>query len=63
MPGFSNYKESEEHESVSPITRKYYIENMNLEDVSRVEVTLPEMPVAVAEPPKTEEIQEQPPPT
>jgi hypothetical protein len=36
---------------------------MNLEDVSRVEVTLPEMPVAVAEPPKTEEIQEQPPPT
>lgn len=63
MPGFTNYKESEEHESVSPITRKYYIENMNLDDVARVEVTLPEMPVAVAEPPKTEENQEQPPPT
>lgn len=45
MPGFSNYSESEAHEAEQPITRKYYIENMNFDDVSKVEVTLPDAPV------------------
>lgn len=45
MPGFSNYTQSEDHESISPITRKYYIENLNYEEVAKVEVTLPQMQV------------------
>jgi len=47
MPGFSNYNESENHESQQPITRKYYIENMNYQDVAKVEVSLPEAPIEI----------------
>jgi hypothetical protein len=50
MPGFSNYKESEEHESQQPITRKYYIENMTYENVSKVEVSLPDAPIVNEQP-------------
>jgi hypothetical protein len=64
MPGFTNYKESEDHEGTPPITRKYYIERMSYEDVQKVEVTLPEMPI-ISQPPaeQPQQNQEQPPPT
>jgi hypothetical protein len=55
MPGFSNYTEAEEHESVPPITRKHFIENMSLADVASVQVTLPEMPIQTEELPKNQE--------
>jgi hypothetical protein len=63
MPGFSNYKESEDHEAISPITRKYYIENMSYQDVERVEVTLPEMPPPPPPPAPVAESGEPPQPT
>jgi hypothetical protein len=44
MPGFTNYKPSTPDEAVSPITRKYYIENINFEDLNKMPVTLPDMP-------------------
>lgn len=44
MPGFTSYKPSQPDEAISPITRKYYIENMNYNDVSSISVTLPEPP-------------------
>lgn len=49
MPGFANYTESSEEESIAPITRRYYIENMNFDQVQSVPVTIPEPP----EPPTT----------
>jgi len=52
MPGFSNYKESEDHEAIPPITRKHYIENMDYQQVASVEVSLPEMPVQPEQPPQ-----------
>lgn len=39
MPGFSNYKQSNPDEANEPITRKFYIENMDFTDVQEVEVT------------------------
>lgn len=44
MPGFTNYVPSKPDEAVSPITRKYFIENINFEDLNKMPVTLPEMP-------------------
>jgi len=44
MPGFSNYEISSAEESVDPITRRYYIEQMKDDQVSLVEVTDNEMP-------------------
>ena len=40
MPGFSNYEPSQENESINPITRRHYIEQMKMEDVEKVEVTI-----------------------
>ena len=48
MPGFANYKESDSDESVEPVTRRYYIENMTPEVMQDIQVSLPEPP----EPPK-----------
>jgi hypothetical protein len=48
MPGFANYEESKPNESVEPITRRYYIENMSPEEMKDISVSLPEPP----EPPK-----------
>ena len=42
MPGFTNYKPSEPDESEMPITRKYYIENMDYDIINKVEVSLPD---------------------
>ena len=40
MPGFTDYKPSNPDESEHPITRKYYIENMNQSKVEEVPVTI-----------------------
>jgi len=47
MPGFTNYSPSKPDEAVSPITRKYYLENIEFEELNKVPVTLPEMPDAM----------------
>ena len=47
MPGFSNYEISSGEESIEPITRRYYIEQMKDEDISKVKVTALEMPEEV----------------
>ena len=47
MPGFTNYAPSKPDESISPITRKYFIENIDFEDLNKMPVTLPEMPDAM----------------
>ena len=47
MPGFTNYAPSKPDEAISPITRKYYIENINFEDLNKMPVTLPDMPEAI----------------
>ena len=41
MPGFTNYKNSTPDEAESPITRKYYIENMDADEVKKIPVSLP----------------------
>lgn len=43
MPGFSNYEKSKEDEGVSPITRRWYIENkLTYQDLQKIEVTIHE---------------------
>jgi hypothetical protein len=49
MPGFSNYESSKPDESNSPITRRYYIEQIDFGEVLKLNVTLPEKP---QDPPK-----------
>lgn len=44
MPGFTNYVPSQPDEAISPITRKYYIENINYNEVAAVNVSLPDKP-------------------
>ena len=51
MPGFTNYKESGPEEAISPITRRYYIENMQYDDVEKVQVSLPDPSFAPPIPP------------
>jgi len=40
MPGFSNYEPSSPDEAKSPITRRHYIEQMQMKDVESVSVTV-----------------------
>lgn len=40
MPGFTNYEKSSPDEAKSPITRRYYIEQMDMKDVEKVQVTI-----------------------
>ena len=40
MPGFTNYETSSPDEARSPITRRHYIEQMNMDDVENVSVTI-----------------------
>lgn len=42
MPGFTNYKASEPDESEQPITRKYYIENIDYKEIRKIKVSIPE---------------------
>lgn len=41
MPGFTNYKESLPEESISPITRRAYIEKLNYEHLKSIDVSMP----------------------
>jgi hypothetical protein len=47
MPGFTNYVASKPDEAISPITRKYYLENIAFDDLNKMPVTLPDMPEAM----------------
>ena len=49
MPGFTNYQPSKPEEAASPITRRYYIENIDYNEISKIDVSLPEK----KEPPQT----------
>ena len=51
MPGFSNYLVSTPDEAEEPVTRKYYIENMEYTEVQKVPVRIGEAP---EETPKTD---------
>jgi hypothetical protein len=42
MPGFTNYTPSTPDESTSPITRKFYIENIDFNEVLKTPVSLPQ---------------------
>ena len=42
MPGFTNYKESSPEESISPITRRAYIEKLNYDQIKSIDVSMPE---------------------
>jgi hypothetical protein len=42
MPGFTNYQPSKPDEATEPITRRYYIENIDYSIVSNIPVSLPE---------------------
>lgn len=42
MPGFSNYKESLPEESISPVTRRSYIEKLNYDQIKDINVSMPE---------------------
>ena len=44
MPGFANYEQSEPDESEEPITRRYYIEQMNEDRIDSIVVNSPEPP-------------------
>lgn len=50
MPGFSNYEKSKEDESVSPITRRFYIEQLPYKEIEKIQVTVHEPP-GKAQPP------------
>lgn len=44
MPGFTNYQPSTPDEAVDPVTRRYYLENIDYNEVKNVSVTTPETP-------------------
>ena len=44
MPGFSDYEVSSPEESIAPITRRYYIENMSEQDIQKVSTSEHEPP-------------------
>lgn len=45
MPGFTNYQVSKPDEGVPPVTRRWYIEQMNYQDIDKVQVTTHEPPL------------------
>lgn len=49
MPGFTNYQPSAPDEANEPVTRRYYIENIDYNEISKIDVSLPEK----KEPPQT----------
>ena len=51
MPGFTNYKRSGPEEAISPITRRYYVENINYSDLEQVSVSMHDIPELPTEPP------------
>lgn len=51
MPGFTNYKPSGPEEAISPITRRYYVENINYSDLEQIPVSMHDIPELPKEPP------------
>lgn len=51
MPGFTNYKPSGPEEAIMPITRRYYVENINYSDLEQVQVSMHDLPEKSPEPP------------
>lgn len=49
MTGFSNYEISSPKESVSPITRRWYIEQLSEEEINDIPITENEIPEEVKE--------------
>jgi hypothetical protein len=49
MPGFTNYERSKPDESTSPITRRYYIEQLPYKDIENISVTTHEIPAKLPE--------------
>jgi len=61
MPGFTNYLVSSSDEAEEPVTRKYYIENIEYTDVQRTPVTIGEEPDTPPDmPPNAENLEESP---
>ena len=54
MPGFSNYLVSNPDEADEPVTRKYYIENMDYQLVQKVSVKIGEQPEETEEKPESD---------
>jgi hypothetical protein len=54
MPGFANYVVSDPDEAEEPVTRKYYIENLEYEVVQKVPVRIGEQPTPPTEETKTD---------
>lgn len=50
MPGFTNYQPSGPDEATQPVTRRYYIENMNFNTVLNTPVTTPSNPGPASNP-------------
>ena len=44
MPGFSNYVESAPEEGLEPVTRRYFVENVNEDEINKVNVNVYEVP-------------------
>lgn len=44
MPGFTDYETSSPEESIEPITRRYYIENMSDKEVEKIFISEHEVP-------------------
>lgn len=49
MPGFTNYEQSKPDEAVSPVTRRYYIEQMSYKDMDNIKVNVHEPPIKPVE--------------
>ena len=56
MPGFTNYTQSAPDEANAPISRKYYIENIDFNEVLKTPISLPQFkPQTPPVPPNPEE--------
>lgn len=62
MPGFSNYEKSKPDEAESPITRRYYIEQLPFAEIQKIPVTTHDLPIKPKEEQKQEVKEEQNPP-
>lgn len=54
MPGFTNYEKSKPSEAITPVTRRYYIEQLSYKDIEGIPVTTHEPPIKPTEEEKTE---------
>lgn len=52
MPGFSNYEKSKPDEATTPITRRYYIEQLPYSEIEKIPVKTHNPPVKTQEPSK-----------